>query len=261
MHDKHFIIKIGSSSVNLPNIAELCKQVAQVMLEGFQPVIVTSGAVELGKQALEDKAEAIAHLPEHEQDQVYASFGWTRVVQLYQNLFKPFDITVSSTLLTKDDFDADSHENNFFRMFCGNMCIDNSVMLINENDATVIDELTDTDNDKLTYLLAKLLSHDFKVSHVIYLTDENGVYSKHPREEDADLIKVIDSASEYLNLFDEEEDNSHKQVKSRGGMKSKDTHARLCAKIGIPTYIANAREHEAVTDIVLHDKNPGTKYI
>lgn len=106
------VVKVGTGVLTRENgtldgssIVHLVSALADLMQQGHQVVLVSSGAVGAGVSVL--------GLPSYPQElslkQACAAVGQTRLMQTYENLFNHFDVDVAQLLLTADDLKSRRH--------------------------------------------------------------------------------------------------------------------------------------------------------
>ena len=99
-----------------------------------------------------------------------------------------------------------------------------------------------TDNDELSGLIASMVNSEA----LILLSNVDGVYSSHPQNKNAELIKKIDVAEkEPENAISEEQSNF-----GRGGMLTKFRIAKKVAGDGIGVHIANGTSENILVDLL-----------
>ena len=112
---KRIVIKIGSSSLthpqtgalNLLKIERLVRMISDLKGEGKEVVLVSSGAIAAGRQALgHQKPRSLA------QKQAYAAVGQARLMMVYQKIFSEYNQTAAQILLTKDTMVNDASRYN-----------------------------------------------------------------------------------------------------------------------------------------------------
>ena len=156
------VVKIGSQvlcgeqgELNLDVLAQLVEQIGRLVGDGWQVLLVSSGAVAAGKGvtggALERIADPVAR------KQVLAATGQVRLMETYRALFAERGLAVAQVLTSKSDFQTRGHYLNM------RGCIDallgaGMVPIVNENDVVAITELMFTDNDELAGLLAGMVN-------------------------------------------------------------------------------------------------------
>ncbi|MBE7703997.1 MAG: glutamate 5-kinase [Cyanobacteria bacterium SIG28] len=240
---KRIVIKLGTNvlrnddgEVAVSRIYSFIEDISNLVKQGKEVIIVTSGAVGLGKKKLE--------LVSTEGDgikQACAAVGQSRLMSYYENGFANYDITVAQILLTEDDFSL-RHRYLSLRTTLNKLLELNVVPIINQNDTVSTIELNDilsgmqvcfSDNDKLSALVASELDADL----LILLSDINGLYTSNPKENpDAEFIREVECVNnEILDLGTGASDGG------RGGMKTKLEAAKLVTRFGGKVLIANGK--------------------
>jgi len=197
---KRVVIKLGSSSLtydngklNLIQIEQLVRQIADLKNQGHDVLIVSSGAISAGMGYL-NYSKRPKTLPEK---QACAAIGQGKLLHLYEKLFCEYGYAVGQILLTKEDF-ADRERFLNSRSVLNELLSKNIIPIINENDAVVVSEIKFGDNDTLSALVSTLIEADL----LIILSDIDGLFDKNPQVyQDAKLIeyvKKIDSTIESL---------------------------------------------------------------
>jgi len=230
------VLKLGSYVLTTPSwkldrkvFLDVIETIAAVRTRGTEFVLVSSGAIAagMGELGLRERPRILAH------EQAAAAVGQIRLMGLYGKMFKRFGITVAQILLTHGDL-RDRKRFLNARHTLTSVLEYQAVPIINENDTTVVEEITFGDNDYLSSLITNLVQADL----FIILTDIDGVYDKDPHSfTDArfiSLIENIDTNIERLAL-------GTKSNISRGGMSSKIKAAKTAAHFGVPTIIANGK--------------------
>ncbi|MEQ8953436.1 MAG: glutamate 5-kinase [Gammaproteobacteria bacterium] len=230
-----WVVKIGSSLItddgrglDLAAIQAWAAQLVQLQQQGIRLVLVSSGAV----------AEGVARLglprrpTEIHLQQAAAAVGQMGLVQAYENCFKQHGTHAAQVLLTHADLSDRTRYLNA-RSTLSTLLDMKVVPVVNENDTVATAELCFGDNDTLAALVANLINAEL----MVVLTDQDGLFSKDPRADNS--AQLIDEASA--------NDRSLQGVAGkgsslgRGGMLTKVTAARLAARSGSNTIIANGR--------------------
>jgi glutamate 5-kinase len=245
-----WVIKIGSSlltdngkGLNKDNIASWAGQIADLRKEGIQIVLVSSGAVAEGvlRLGLEGRPSAIHH------QQAAAAVGQMGLIQAYESAFQKYDLHTAQILLTHDDLSNRKRYLNA-RTTLKTLLDLGVIPVVNENDTVVTDEICFGDNDTLAGLVSNLINADA----MVILTDQDGLFNANPRDNaDAALIDEADCDDDAL--FDYA-GTDHGEL-GRGGMLTKIRAARLAARSGTVTCIANGR-----TEGILQLLRSGEKY-
>lgn len=239
---QHIVIKLGTSSLtggtqrlNRRRILELVRQMATLHDAGHKVVLVSSGAITAGREAL-NYPEIDRTLPGK---QMLAAVGQGRLIQIYTELFSLFDINVGQVLLTRGDFSNRTGYLNA-RDTLLTLIAHKIVPVINENDTVATDEIRVGDNDNLSALVANLIDADL----LILLTDQLGLYDSDPRTNPAaKLIGRVERVDESIFALA----GSTSTGLGTGGMITKLQAARLAGQGGAVTVIASS----ALPDVLL----------
>ncbi|MBE7066279.1 MAG: glutamate 5-kinase [Ruminococcaceae bacterium] len=249
------VIKIGTSSlmyesggINLKRIHKLAEIISDMMNEGRDVILVSSGAIGVGVKMLRlsEKPKTV------EGRQAVAAVGQVDLMKLYSMAFADYGYSVGQILLTKnilDNGESKKHSVNTFSQLL-KMRI---VPIVNENDTVAVDEIKFGDNDSLSYMVATINNADL----LIILTDIDGFYSNNPNEDpDAVLYHTIEDLSEKI----EEAAGGAGSKLGTGGMLTKVHASRLAASMGTDAVIANGDHPEIIYDI-LDGKDVGTLFV
>ncbi|TCP29580.1 glutamate 5-kinase [Scopulibacillus darangshiensis] len=253
MGKKRVVVKIGSSSLtntigglSESKLAEHTKALAQLIKQGHEVLLVSSGAVSAGFGDLGYPARPVTTSGK----QAAAAVGQGRLIQSYTESFKAYGIVPAQLLLTKNDFTNKEQYSNAYSVLTE--LLKRSVLpIINENDSVVVDELTFGDNDMLAALVSGLVHADF----LMILTDVNGLYEEDPR--------VNPQALRY-DFLPEITEDLLQQTKSTsvskfgtGGMKSKLLAAQTALSLGVNCFVGTGLGPDKCLDI-LDGKGDGT---
>jgi glutamate 5-kinase len=223
-------------------IKDFARQVAALSKKGRQVVIVSSGAIAAG-MGLWGMKKRPRSLPEQ---QACAALGQGYLMKTYEEFFKKKGFHTAQILLTWEDIREKRrylNAENTLHMLLSKKAIP----VINENDTVSVDEIKFGDNDKLSALVASLVSADL----LVLLTDVEGLYID-GKNTVASVVKDINAGIEKLACGTDKE-------YSRGGMKTKLDAARIATKSGIDCVIANGREKDILLKI-LSGKKAGTLF-
>lgn len=246
---KHrIVVKVGSNvlttdegKLDITRMSALVDQIAFLRRNGFDIILVSSGAVACGRKELK-----VDHsLDSVEQRQLFSAMGQVKLVNLYYDLFREYGIHIGQVLTTKDNFATERTYQN--QRACMEVMLENGVIpIVNENDTVCVEELMFTDNDELSGLIA-LMMH---AGLLILLTNVDGMYTGIPSKEGSRLIEKVnphDDMSQYIQ--------KSKSKAGRGGMESKYNTARKTAGAGIRVIIANGNRDNILTDVVMHPES------
>ncbi len=241
---KRILIKIGSNvltlSSGLPDekrIAHLVAQISALKTDGYEVLLVSSGAVAAGRGVL----DTLPKLDKISQKQVLASTGQIELMNLYLAYFQHHQMRCSQVLVTKESFRTRKHYLNIKNCLEA-LLATNVTPIINENDVVSVTELMFTDNDELSGLVASMMN----VESLFLLTNVDGIFTAHPEEQGAKLIRTFEEGA--IDLEDAVSD-----VKSefgRGGMLSKANTAQEIANLGIDVFIGNGTKDGIIQDLI-----------
>jgi len=230
----------GQMRVQLANISRLVELIAGLKKDGYDVVLITSGAVGMGCVSLGLKERPTLLSTK----QAVAAAGQSYLMRLYTDLFKTVDLHSAQVLLSQNDFLDKAHWSNVKRTLgeCLRLGI---VPIVNENDTTSTLELRFGDNDNLAALTAVQLAAD-----ALYLfTDVDYLYTANPR---------VDPKAQPLRVVPEP---WHLQVDTRaegsgmgtGGMTTKIIAACTVSAAGIPCGLINGAHVERLQSFLRFD--------
>ena len=244
-HAKRIVVKVGSSLVtnegrglDAEAIGQWCEQLAALVKDGREVIMVSSGAVAEGMKRLgwASRPKAIHEL------QAAAAVGQMGLVQVYETKLRENGIGSAQVLLTHADL-ADRERYLNARSTLLTLLHLGVVPVINENDTVVNDEIKFGDNDTLGALVANLVEADA----LVILTDQKGLFSADPRKDpNAQFVheaKAGDSALEAMA-------GGAGSSIGRGGMITKILAAKRAAGSGASTVIAWGREPKVLLRLV-----------
>ena len=235
------VIKVGSSLVTNDGkgldeeaIGHWCAQLAVLVQQGKEVIMVSSGAVAEGMKRLgwTTRPKEINEL------QAAAAVGQMRLVQMYETKLRQHQVGSAQVLLTHADL-ADRERYLNARSTLLTLLQLGVVPVINENDTVVNDEIKFGDNDTLGALVANLVEADV----LIILTDQKGLYTADPRKDpgatfvhaaragDPELERMAGGAGSGIG---------------KGGMITKILAAKRAAGSGASTLIAWGREPQVL---------------
>ncbi len=207
--------------------AALAGDVAGLRKSGREVVVVTSGAIALGRRRL--RLEGPLRLDEK---QAASAAGQTALVEAWQRAFVGHDIAVAQILLTLDDTEDRRRYLNARATFETLLEL-GALPLVNENDTIATAEIRYGDNDRLAAHTAQIAGADL----LIILSDIDGVYDADPRRfAGAKRLALIDRITPEIEAA-AGGSNAGAGVGS-GGMASKIAAARIAGSAGATTIIA-----------------------
>ena len=223
-------MKVGSNvlttdrgKLDITRMSSLVDQIVWLREQNYDVVLVTSGAVACGRKELQ-----VDHMLDSvEQRQLFSAMGQVKLINLYYDLFREYNIHIGQVLTTKENFQSERSYQN--QRACMEVMLENGVLpIVNENDTVSIEELMFTDNDELS---------------------GHGLYNGNPSEPGSEVIRSIkpgDDLSRYIQ--------TEKSSAGRGGMTSKYKTASNVAAAGIKVIIANGNRDNILIDLTERPK-------
>lgn len=238
---RRIVVKVGSSLVTNEGrgldevaIGEWCRQMSQLVHEGRELIMVSSGAIAEGMKRLgwTTRPHEIHEL------QAAAAVGQMGLAQMYETKLREQGLGSAQVLLTHADL-ADRERYLNARSTLLTLLKLGVLPVINENDTVVNDEIKFGDNDTLGALVANLVEADA----LVILTDQRGLFTSDPRKDpNAELVRRANSGDPALEAMASGAGSSL----GRGGMITKVLAAKRAAGSGASTVIAWGREPNAL---------------
>lgn len=256
---KRIVVKIGSSSLQHAETGDLdytkldvlVRELCDLRNRGKDVVLVTSGAIAVGKKAVmmgetgEDNPIAVK--------QACAAVGQARLMMTYQKIFAEYNQVAAQILMTKntivDNLNRYNAQNTFAELFKLGV-----IPIVNENDTIATYEIEIGDNDTLSAIVASLVEADA----LILLSDIDGLYTDDPRTNpDAKYIEVVEELNDdFINMGKA----STGSTVGTGGMNTKLQAAKIASSMGIDMVIANSKDIKVIHRI-LDGRNIGTLFL
>lgn len=258
------VVKLGTNVlrnddgfVSLPRVYTFIEDIARLVNSGKEVIVITSGAVSLGKKKLglsDTQGTAVK--------QACAAIGQGKLMSIYESGFDTYGLTAAQILLTEDDFSV--RERYLSLRTTLNKLLEMGVIpVINQNDTvSTLDvalryikedmQVCFSDNDKLSALVASELDADL----LIILSDINGLYDDNPKTNpNAKLLKSIPEVNDEIFAM-----ASGVSEGGRGGMETKLKAARLVTRFGGKVLIANGKEPYVIKRI-FEGEDLGTMFL
>lgn len=248
------VVKIGSSTLvdaaGAPDrafIGSLCSQVARLMDEGHEVVVVSSGAAAAGMERLGLKARP-KDLPTL---QACCAAGQAALTEIYAEVLSQSGHAAGQVLMTRRDVVGRecylNTRNTFERLLELGV-----VPIVNENDTVSVAELSFSDNDMLGAIVSALVG----ASLYMILSDVEGLYTANPSTHpEAKLIPRVEELTPEILAGATGAGSAF----GTGGMASKLRAARAMLAAGIPMTICEGRKADVLVDVV-HGKKVGTRF-
>ena len=184
------MVKLGTSTLtggekrlSGPRLVDLARQVSCLRAQNRQVVLVSSGAIAVGREAL-----GYPSLPKHlPAKQMLAAVGQPRLMAIWAQYFAIYGAQVAQVLLTRADL-ADRRRYLNARNTFEALLQQGVIPIVNENDTVATEEIRFGDNDNLSAQVANLIEADL----LVLLTDQEGLYTADPRHDPAArLIQTV----------------------------------------------------------------------
>lgn len=256
------VIKFGTNiltndegELSLPRVYSFIEDVSKLRKAGKEVILVTSGAVGLGKKKLAlDSTDAVA------MKQACAAIGQSKLMSIYETAFDQYDIIVAQILLTEDDF-AQRKKYLSLRTTLNKLLELNVIPIINQNDTVSTIELDElycdmqvcfSDNDKLSALVASELDADL----LVILSDIDGLFDSNPKKNpSAKIVPIVENVTEEIMNY-----GDTASAGGRGGMRTKLEAARLVTRSGGTVVVANGKTPSVISEI-FSGKDIGTIFL
>jgi glutamate 5-kinase len=243
---RRLVVKIGSSilvdeakgEVRRDWLEALTNDVARLHKGGCEVVLVSSGAIRLGRTHLKLPAGVLRL----EESQAAAATGQIRLAQAYQEALARHGITVAQLLLTLHDSEERRRYLNA-RQTMATLLGLGAIPVINENDTVATDEIRFGDNDRLGARVAEMISADT----LVLLSDIDGLYTGDPRSNaSAKFIPEIREITPEIESMA----GAAASVLSNGGMVTKLMAGRIAMAAGCRMAIADGRKVGALGALI-----------
>jgi len=268
---RRVVVKVGTSTVTADSgelaterLRPIVRSIAELMRAGRQVVLVSSGAVGLGRGWLGLDRSRLEDLATK---QACAAVGQSLLMEAYKRLFSASDIKVAQVLLTEDDFTAWRRHANLQHTI-ERLWQFSVLPIINENDTVSTAEIESlegssrrafSDNDRLAALVMSGLAAEV----LVLLTNVDGFLSskrsrphrQSPRGDQAQVVRFVDRITpDLLQLA------AGPSANGRGGMISKLRAAEIAMSCGGMAVIANGTDPQTLDRLFAGD-GMGTTFL
>lgn len=234
---KRIVVKLGSALVageNGPDtawLAAFAADLARLRARGQQVLVVSSGAVALGRRRLKMGRRALT-LPEK---QACAAAGQSALMRAWEEALEPHEISAAQVLLTRDDTEIRRRWLNAHATL--STLLDLGVVpVVNENDTVVTEEIRYGDNDRLAARVAQMIGADV----LVLLSDIDGLYTADPRHDPA--ARHMPRISQLTPQIEAMAGGANAAAGvGTGGMATKIAAARIAQSAGCATVITLGR--------------------
>ncbi|MDO8915680.1 MAG: glutamate 5-kinase [Coriobacteriia bacterium] len=251
---KRIVVKVGTSTLTGPDgrvdrrwLASLAAQIAVLRSEGAHVVVVSSGAIAAGVEAM--------HMPGRPSDltglQATAAIGQVRLIGQYAEVLGEAGAQIAQVLLTRHD--TGHRQAYLFACRTLERLLEMGIVpIVNENDTTAVEEIRFGDNDTLAALVGVMVHADL----VVLLTDIEGLYDADPRTaEGAELLEHVDELTDEMLAAA----GGAGTEGGSGGMVTKLEAARILMKAGVPMVVCDGARTNVLVD-AFHGEPVGTYF-
>ena len=234
---KRAVIKIGSAllveqsagTLHRTWLNALADDVADLVRRGTEVIIVSSGAIAVGRRHLGLTRGTL----KLEENQAAAATGQIRLAHAYQETLARHDITVAQVLLTLGDTEERRRHLNA-RGTLTTLLRLGALPVINENDTVATHEIRFGDNDRLAARVAAMMNADV----LVLLSDIDGLYTADPRQNpEAAFVPEVAKITPEIEAMAGNAPPGH----SSGGMVTKLAAARIAVGAGCRMVITDGR--------------------
>lgn len=251
---KVIVIKIGSSTLvdghgklDRSYFDSIASQIVALRHEGWSPVIVSSGAIACGLEALgiDTRPTDMPSL------QAAASVGQNALMASYAAAFRPYNVLTSCVLITRH---STAQRNAYLhaRDTLQRLLDFDVVPVINENDTVSVEQIRFGDNDTLAALVSCLVQADL----CVIFSDIDGLYTANPNDDpNATLVPEVERITPELMATA----GGVGSAVGSGGMITKVRAARVLMQAGIPMIICHGRKPGCLAGAI-HGEPVGTRF-
>ena len=242
---KRIVIKIGSSTLthktgklNFSKIENLARQIADLVNQGKEVILVSSGAIAVGvaRLGLSERPKTIPG------KQAAAAVGRGILMHTYEKIFADYGQIVAQILLTKADAVDRKRYTNCKNTFMA-LLAQGVIPIVNENDVVAVDEIKIGDNDTLSAIVASIVDADV----LIILSDIAGLYTANPQvDPDAELVAEVTD----ITIEIEKSAGGAGSTVGTGGMATKIQAAKIAVNSGISMLIASGEQKDIIAKLM-----------
>ncbi|MGI8723823.1 MAG: glutamate 5-kinase [Methyloceanibacter sp.] len=234
---KRLVVKIGSSllvdaatgTLKAAWLQSLCDDIAALRRGDKEIIVVSSGAIALGRNALKLPKGAL----KLEDSQAAAAVGQIGLAHAYEEVFRSRGLVAAQVLLTLGDTEERKRYLNA-RTTIARLLALGAVPVVNENDTVATSEIRYGDNDRLAARVASMMSADC----LVLLSDVDGFYTAPPGS-NADARR-LDEVAEITPEIEAMAGDVGSEL-SRGGMVTKIEAAKIAVAAGTHLVIASGK--------------------
>jgi glutamate 5-kinase len=243
---KHrIVVKVGSlavtqetGGVSLQKIKALVKDLYDLKTQGYQPILISSGAINTGRSLVkkpEEKKMMISY------QQASAAVGQPLLMKCYIDVLTEYQWPCAHILVTHEDFKERKRFLNI-RNTINRLLEDGILPIVNENDTVSFEEITVGDNDQLAVMMTEASDSE----KLILLSEADGLYDKSPKELDAKRFREIDFKDDFSTVK-----IATKTSVGRGGMDTKLKAVRKLTPLGVDVILGTFLSEQAVSRLLV----------
>ncbi|EYR81971.1 MULTISPECIES: glutamate 5-kinase [unclassified Shinella] len=233
---RRIVIKIGSallvdraSGLKKAWLDAMCRDIAALRAGGTEVLVVSSGAIALGRSVLKVPSGAL----KLEESQAAAAVGQIALARAWSESLSTDGIVAGQILLTLGDTEERRRYLNA-RATINQLLKLGSVPIINENDTVATTEIRYGDNDRLAARVATMTGADL----LVLLSDIDGLYTAPPHlDPDARFLETIDAITPAIEAMA----GGAASELSRGGMRTKIDAGKIATGAGCAMIIASGK--------------------
>ena len=238
---RRIVVKLGTSSLvnevgelDPAKIDRIVDAIEHRIARGSDVIVVSSGAIAAGMAPLGLKTRP----RDLATKQAAASVGQIHLARAWGESFARYGRTTGQVLLTQSDAGSRERARNAQRTI-DRLRQMGAVPIVNENDTVATSEMRFGDNDRLSAIVATLISADA----LVLLSDVDGLYDMNPADERAQLIDAVRSGNDLHGV-----QAGDGGVFGTGGMAAKVSAARLATRGGVPVLLTATEKIEDALD-------------
>ncbi|UWU13932.1 glutamate 5-kinase [Rhizobium sullae] len=241
---RRIVIKIGSAllvdrKAGLKNawLDAMCADIAALKARGADVLVVSSGAIALGRSVLDLPSGAL----KLEESQAAAAVGQISLARAWSESLSRDEIVAGQILLTLGDTEERRRYLNA-RATINQLLKIGAVPIINENDTVATSEIRYGDNDRLAARVATMTGADL----LILLSDIDGLYTAPPHlDPDAEFLETIAEITPEIEAMA----GGAASELSRGGMRTKIDAGKIATTSGCAMIIASGKTDSPLSAI------------
>ncbi len=233
---RRIVIKIGSAllvdrktGLKKSWLDGMCADIAALKTKGIDVLVVSSGAIALGRSVLDLPSGAL----KLEESQAAAAVGQISLARAWSESLSHDNIVAGQILLTLGDTEERRRYLNA-RATINQLLKIGAVPIINENDTVATSEIRYGDNDRLAARVATMTGADL----LVLLSDIDGLYTAPPHLDPQ--AKFLDTIAEITPEIEAMAGGAASEL-SRGGMRTKIDAGKIATGAGCAMIIASGR--------------------